>query len=57
MVSFSGATAEALFFLFTSGFRIRGDVKDMSLINLGNGKKLVLAAVNNDSLCVFSINR
>ncbi|HLG38924.1 MAG TPA: FG-GAP-like repeat-containing protein, partial [Chitinophagaceae bacterium] len=40
-----------------SGFIIRGDVKDLSVIHLPNGKKFILAAVNNDSLRVFSINK
>ena len=40
-----------------SGFILRGDVKDMSLIETPDGKKLVLAAVNNDSLRVFRINK
>jgi len=40
----------------TSGFIINGDVKDMSLIRLSNGEKLLLAAVNNDSMRVFKIN-
>ncbi len=40
-----------------SGFILNGDVKDMSLVRLSNGKKIVLAAVNNDSLRVFRINR
>ena len=39
-----------------SGFILNGDVKDMSLIRLSNGVKIVLAAVNNDSLRVFRIN-
>jgi hypothetical protein len=38
-----------------SGFILNGDVKDMSLIRLSNGKKIILAAVNNDSLRVFSV--
>lgn len=38
-----------------SGFILKGDVKDMSLIRLANGKKILLAAVNNDSMRVFSI--
>ena len=38
-----------------SGFILDGDVKDMSLIRLSNGKKILLAAVNNDSLQVFGI--
>ncbi|WP_336517986.1 hypothetical protein [Pollutibacter soli] len=40
-----------------SGFIIDGDVRDMSLINLINGKRLLLAAVNNDSLRVFRIDK
>jgi hypothetical protein len=39
----------------TSGFILNGDVKDMSLIRLSNGEKIVLAAVNNDSMRVFKI--
>ena len=38
-----------------SGFILKGDVKDMSLIRLSTGKKIVLAAVNNDSMRVFSV--
>jgi hypothetical protein len=40
-----------------SGFVIKGDVKDLSLLPLSNGKRLVLAAVNNDSLRIFQINK
>jgi hypothetical protein len=39
-----------------SGFILNGDVKDMSLIRLSNGTKIILAAVNNDSLRVFRVN-
>jgi len=39
-----------------SGFVLNGDVKDLSLLPLSNGKKLVLAAVNNDCLRVFRVN-
>jgi len=39
-----------------SGFILNGDVKDLSLIRLANGVKLILAAINNDSLKVFRIN-
>jgi hypothetical protein len=39
-----------------SGFILNGDVKNLSLIRLANGEKMVLAAVNNDSLRVFRIN-
>ncbi len=40
-----------------SGFILRGDIKDMALINLGNGEKIILAAANNDSLRAFRVNR
>ena len=40
-----------------SGFFIKGDVKDMALLRLPNGQKLVLAAVNNDALRVFSVKK
>ncbi|HEX5025870.1 MAG TPA: VCBS repeat-containing protein [Agriterribacter sp.] len=39
-----------------SGLILNGDVKDMSLIHLSNGKKILLAAVNDDSLRVFRID-
>ncbi|HEV9037306.1 MAG TPA: hypothetical protein VGQ51_11815, partial [Puia sp.] len=39
-----------------SGFVLKGDVKDMSLIRLANGERIVLASVNDDSLRVFRIN-
>src|SRR5688572_1535794 len=38
-----------------SGFILNGDVKDMAVIRMQNGKKMILAAVNNDSLQVFNI--
>ena len=38
-----------------SGFIINGDVKNLSLIYLPGNKRLLLAAINNDSLRVFSI--
>ncbi len=40
-----------------SGFILKGDVKDMAIIRSSNGEKLILAAVNNDSLRVFRIAR
>ncbi|MEO8412806.1 MAG: VCBS repeat-containing protein [Ginsengibacter sp.] len=40
-----------------SGFIIKGDVKDLSLIRLLNGEKLILVAVNNDSMRVFKVQR
>jgi hypothetical protein len=39
----------------SSGLILSGDVKDMSLIRLSNGEKILLAAVNNDSMRVFKI--
>jgi enediyne biosynthesis protein E4 len=39
-----------------SGFILNGDVKDLSMIRLENGSRIILAAVNNDSLRVFRIN-
>ncbi len=39
-----------------SGFILNGDVKNMSLIRLTNGVKIVLAAINNDSLRVFRVD-
>jgi hypothetical protein len=39
-----------------SGFVLNGDVKDLSLIRLANGQRIILAAVNDDSLRVFRIN-
>jgi enediyne biosynthesis protein E4 len=38
-----------------TGFILDGDVKDLSLIRLANGTKIILAAVNNDSLRVFRV--
>ena len=38
-----------------SGFILKGDVKDMKSLTMANGKKLILAAVNNDSLRVFQV--
>ena len=40
-----------------SGFILKGDVKDLKFLQLASGKKIILAAVNNDSLRVFKINR
>ena len=39
-----------------NGFILNGDVKDMALIHLLNGQKILLAAVNNDSLRVYRIS-
>jgi hypothetical protein len=38
-----------------SGFILKGDVKDMSLLRLSTGEKIVLAAVNNDSMRVYKV--
>jgi hypothetical protein len=40
-----------------SGFKIDGDVKDMKLITSVNNEKLILVAVNNDSMKVFLSKR
>lgn len=39
-----------------SGFIVKGDVKDMALVRLANKEKIVLVAVNNDSMRIFRIN-
>ena len=39
-----------------SGFIVRGDVKDMAVVRLSNSQKIILAAVNNDTLRVFKVN-
>ena len=40
-----------------SGLIVKGDVKDMSLLHLPNGEKILLVAINSDSLRVFRINK
>jgi hypothetical protein len=40
-----------------SGFILKGDVKDMALVQVSKDEKLILAALNNDSLHVFRINK
>ena len=40
-----------------SGFRVNGDVKSMAILPAAKGGKLLLAAVNNDSLRVFKLNK
>lgn len=40
-----------------SGFIVDGDVKDMALLPLSNNEKILLVAVNNDSLRVFKIRK
>lgn len=39
-----------------SGFVVRGDVKDMALIGGAKGRKMVIIAINNDSLKVMGVN-
>jgi hypothetical protein len=39
-----------------SGFILKGDIKDMKLLRVGKDERIVLAAVNDDSLRVFRIN-
>lgn len=38
-----------------SGFIVDGDVKDLALIHLANGEKIILVAANNDSLTALRI--
>jgi hypothetical protein len=40
-----------------SGFVVRGDVKDLALVRTGSGQKMVIVAINNDSLRVMGINQ
>ena len=40
-----------------SGFIIRGDVKDLAVLQLPGNKKIILGAINNDSLRVFSVRK
>ncbi|HTM92425.1 MAG TPA: VCBS repeat-containing protein, partial [Flavisolibacter sp.] len=41
----------------TSGFIVDGDVKNMQLIPLSGGERILVVAVNNDSLRVFKIRK
>ncbi|HET7898354.1 MAG TPA: VCBS repeat-containing protein, partial [Flavisolibacter sp.] len=41
----------------TTGFVVDGDVKDMALLPLAGNEKLLLVAVNNDSLKVFRVKQ
>ncbi|HET7000957.1 MAG TPA: CRTAC1 family protein, partial [Puia sp.] len=40
----------------TSGFILNGDIKDMALIRMSDGTKIILAAINNDSMRVYRVN-
>jgi len=40
-----------------SGFVLKGDVKDLALIRLATGERIILAAINDDNLGVFRINK
>lgn len=40
-----------------SGFLVEGDGKSLAVLNLNDGKRLVLAAQNNDLLKVFSLEK
>jgi hypothetical protein len=40
-----------------SGLILRGDVKDLKVLQLASAEKIILAAVNNDSLRVFRVNK
>ncbi len=39
-----------------SGFILKGDIKDMAILQLDKRQKVLLAAANNDSLRVFRVN-
>jgi hypothetical protein len=39
-----------------SGFVVRGDVKDMALVKGARGRKMIVIAINNDSLKVMGVN-
>lgn len=41
----------------TSGFILKGDVKDLALVKLGNGNRLIVAGVNNETLQVLSLQQ
>jgi enediyne biosynthesis protein E4 len=40
---------------YVSGLILNGDVKDMALIHSSDGQKMVIVAINNDSLRVFKL--
>ena len=40
-----------------SGFVLKGDVKDLELVHLSNKEKIILAAINDDSVRVLRIKR
>jgi hypothetical protein len=40
-----------------SGLILHGDVKDMALIHSSSGEKMIITAINNDSLRVFKIKQ
>ncbi len=46
---FRGATPAA------TGLRLKGDIRDLAVLTLKNGSKLILAAANNDQLQVFQL--
>ena len=39
-----------------SGLILNGDVKDMAILRMQDGRKIILAAINNDSLRAFNIH-
>ena len=57
MVQISQNVLHLYFVRAASSFILRGAVKFMSLIEASNGKKIILSAVNNDSLRVVRINK
>ena len=40
-----------------SGFCVKGDVKDLKIINKGNGNKLILVATNNQPMSIYKVQQ
>ena len=39
-----------------TGFILTGDVKDLAVVRHADGSRIVIAAINNDSMRVFKVN-
>ena len=39
-----------------TGFIVNGDVKDLAIVQQADGGRIVIAAINNDSMRVFKVN-
>ena len=51
------AGKEIIFLSTINGLIADGDVKDMELIPLSDGEKILVVVVNNDSMKVFKIRK